>query len=176
MKKTRLTQTVAAVLIAGGAMASHAEGFYAGGAIGAPRYSGDAINGVDGSGSGVGGKVFGGYEFNKNFSLEGGVFDLGHIDAANGKVNLRGAYVDAVGKYELAPQWLLTGSAGVAEGRFKTSNGDDSSPALKLGVGVEYAMTHNTSLSLGYDRYHFTDAFDGKPNVGSPYLGVKVGF
>jgi OmpA-OmpF porin, OOP family len=174
--KTRILQTVAAALIAGGAMAAHAEGLYVGGALGAPHYGGDDINGIGGSGSGVGGKVFGGYEFNRNFSVEGGLFDLGHIDDANGKVNLRGVYVDAVGKMELAPKWSLTGSAGVAEGRFKTTFGDDSSPALKLGVGVEYAMTQNTSLSLGYDRYHFTDAFDGKPNVGSPYLGVKVGF
>ena len=82
----------------------------------------------------------------------------------------------AVGKMALAPKWSLTGSAGVAEGRFTTTNGDDRSPALKLGVGVEYAMAHDAALTLGYDRYHFTDAFGGKPNVGSPFVGVKVGF
>ena len=177
MKKARLAQALALALITGSALAAHAEGLYVGGALGSPHYGGDAVNGISSSGGGAAGKLFGGYQFNPNFGLEGGWFDLGHTEDVNGKAKVQGAYFDAVGKFGIAPKWSLTGSAGVAEGRFRTPNDvDDNSPALKLGVGVEYAMSPTTSLSLGYDRYHFIDAFDAKPNVGMPFLSVKVGF
>ncbi|MGA0609666.1 outer membrane beta-barrel protein [Caldimonas sp. KR1-144] len=166
----------AAALIAGGTIAAHAEGLYAGAALGSPHYGGDAVAGIDGSGSGVGGKIYGGYELTPNFAIEGGWFDAGHIDNANGKADLRGAYLDAVGKYPIAPQWSLRGSVGVAEGHFDTSRGDDHSPALKLGVGVDYALTQKVSLSAGYDYYRFSNAFDGKPTVGMPTIGMKIGF
>lgn len=178
MKKARLIQALAAAAMAGGALAAHADGLYVGGALGGPHYSGDPVSNIGGSGGGTAGKIFGGYQFNPNFGLEGGWFDLGHTEDANGRAKLQGAYFDAVGKIAIAPQWSLTGSAGVAEGRFRTNNGggDDNSPALKLGVGVEYALSQTTSLNLGYDHYHFIDAFDAKPNVGMPFVGVKVGF
>ena len=175
MKAKRLIQGAAAALIGVGSLAAHAEGLYVGGALGGPHYN-DPVNGIAGSGSGTAGKVFGGVQVNPNFGVEAGIFDLGHIDDANGKVDLRGLYLDAVGKVEFAPNWSLTGSAGVADGRFKTSSGNDHSPALKLGVGVEYAMTRNASLDVGYDHYRFSDAFDGKANVSMPFVGVKVGF
>lgn len=164
-------------MLSAGALGAHAaEGPYVGLRLGSPHYSGDAVNGIHGSGSGVGGTLYGGWQFTPNFALEGGWFDLGHIDESAGKVDLRGLYLDAVGKYEIAPKWSLRGSIGVAEGRFDTSFGDNRSPALQLGLGVEYEVNKTVAVSLGYDHYHFSDAFDGKPNVGTPVFGLKVGF
>jgi OOP family OmpA-OmpF porin len=70
----------------------------------------------------------------------------------------------------------VLGRAGVAEGRFTTTNGDDSSPALKLGAGLQYDITDRVAVRAEYEHYHFTDAFDAKPKVGEYSLGVKVGF
>jgi OOP family OmpA-OmpF porin len=173
---SRLNKSVlAAAIVLGGIGAAHAEGLYVGGSLGSPDYK-SSVNGVTGDGSGVGGKLFGGYQITPNFAVEGGAFDLGHIDNETGKVNLRGAYADAVGSYEFAPKWSVLGRAGVAEGRFTTTNGDDNSPALKLGAGLQYDITDRVAVRAEYEHYHFTDAFDAKPKVGEYSLGVKVGF
>jgi OOP family OmpA-OmpF porin len=177
MTSRPFTRTLLVVaLLAGGIGAAQAEGLYVGGALGKPHY-GDPIAGVGGSGSGTTGKLFGGYEFTPNVALEAGWADLGHTDDAAGRVEARALYLDAVGRYELVPQWSLLGSVGVADGRFKSSTqGNDSSPALKLGLGAQYDFTKSVALRLQYDHYHFSDAFDAKPNVGAYTVGVKFGF
>jgi OOP family OmpA-OmpF porin len=170
-KKSRFA---AALVVAGIGMA-HAEGLYLGGNLGSPDYK-RSINGVGGNGSGVGGKLFGGYQITPNFALEAGVFDLGHIEDAAGKVKLSGGFVDAVGSYGFAPRWSLLGRAGLAEGRFSGSTGKDSSPAFKLGAGLQYDLSKQVALRAEYEHYRFSDAFDAKPKVGEFSLGVKVGF
>lgn len=174
---SRLNKVLFATAIALGSAgaAQAAEGFYVGGALGTPDYH-SSINGVSGDGSGVGGKLFGGYQITPNIAVEAGAFDLGHIDDGTGRVKTHGGYIDAVGSYEFAPKWSVLGSAGLAQAKFTTSNGDDSSPGLKLGAGVQYDVAHNVAVRAQYDRYRFSDAFDTKPNIGELTLGVKVGF
>lgn len=176
MSITRITRnTLALLLAAGGIAGAQAEGLYVGGALGTPDYH-STINGISGNGSGVGGKVFGGYQFNPYFGLEGGFYDLGHIDNDSGKVTTRGAYFDAVGTLPLASGWSLLGSAGVTQARLRTTYGNDTSPGLKLGVGVQYDLTRQVALRAGYDRYRYSNAFDDKANVGEATFGVKFGF
>jgi OOP family OmpA-OmpF porin len=176
---TRITRTLmAGALLAAGLASAHAEGLYIGGGIGTPDYH-SSINGIGGGGgnnSGTGVKLYGGYQLTPNFAIEGGAFNLGRTDDATGIAKTRGIYADGVGSYEFAPKWSVLGSVGVADARFTTTNGDDSSPALKLGAGVQYDLTHQTALRLQYDHYHFTNAFDQKPNVGEFVFGVKFGF
>jgi len=166
---------IVATLLAGGAAAAQAEGVYVGGSLGRPNYS-SSVNGISGDGSGVAGKLYGGYQLTPNFAVEGGYFKLGHIDDANGRAKTQGVYADAVGSYAFAPQWSVLGSAGLAEGRFTTTLGDDNSAALKIGAGVQYELTPQAALRLQYDRYHFVNAFDAKPNIGQVSAGVKFGF
>jgi OmpA-OmpF porin, OOP family len=166
---------IVATLLAAGIGAAHAEGLYVGGNLGTPDYK-SSINGVDGRGSGLGAKLFGGYELSPNFAVEAGIFDLGHIDDDSGKIKLHGAYLDGVGRYELAPHWALIGRAGLAEGRFTGSTGDDSSPAFKLGAGLQYDLSRTVAVRAEYEHYHFSNAFDAKPSVGEYSIGLKVGF
>lgn len=175
---SRFNKTLLTVaLVAGASVGAQAEGLYVGGALGAPNYS-NSVNGVGGGGggSGPGLKLYGGYQLTPNFAVEGGYFNLGRSPDVNGTAKAQGLYVDGVASVEIAPKWSLFGSAGVAEGRLRTTAGNDSSPALKLGLGVQYDLTKTTSLRVSYDRYHFTNAFDAKPNIGQTLLGVKVGF
>jgi len=173
---TRTQKAVLAALLAAGACGvAQAEGLYFGGSLGVPDYH-SSINGIKGSGNGIGGKLYGGYQLTPNLGFEGGFFDLGHVDNANGHVNTRGVFADAVGRIEVLPQISLFGTAGVAQGRFRTSFGNDWSPALKLGVGAEYAISRTMALRLQYERYHFTDAFDTTGNVGQSTVGLKVNF
>lgn len=175
-KITQLTRASLAALIASAGIASaQAEGLYVGGALGTPDYHG-SINGVSGNGSGLGAKAFGGYQLTPNIAFEAGLYDLGHIDNGSGKVTTRGLYIDAIGSVALAPRWSLLGSAGLTQARLRTTYGNDSSPGLKLGVGVQYDLTQNLALRAQYERYRFTNAFDDKADVGAASVGVKWGF
>lgn len=174
----RLAQALLTLaLVAGGAASAQAAGFYAGGSLAAPDYHG-SINGIgdSNSSSGTGLKLYGGYQYTPNLAVEGGYFNLGRSENTSGTVKAQGLYVDGVGSVELAPSWSVLGSVGLAEGRFTTSAGDDHSPALKVGLGVQYDLSPSTALRLGYDRYHFTNVFDDKANIGQTSIGVKVGF
>ena len=173
---SKFTKTlIAATLVTGGIASAQAEGVYVGGSLGAPRYS-SSVNGISGDGSGTGIKLYGGYQLTPNIAFEGGYFDLGHIDDANGRVKTRGIYADAVGSYLFAPQWSVLGSAGLVDGRFTTTRGNDTSPGLTLGAGVQYDLTPQAALRVQYERYHFVNAFDAKPNIGEVSAGVKFAF
>jgi len=165
--------SIALLLAAAGA--AHAEGLYVGGALGVPDYH-STITGVDGSGSGAGLKLYGGYDLAPGFGLEGGYIDFGHIKNGNGEVRSRGLYVDAVGRLELAPQWSLLGTAGVADARFSGPQGHDWSAGVKLGVGVQYDLTKSLALRAQYDRYHFSSAYDANANIGLTTVGLKFNY
>ena len=166
---------VAAALVAALAtVPAHAEGLYLGGALGVPHF-GDTINGVSGKGSGMSGKLFGGYQLTPNFAIEAGVADLGHISSASGTLQGRGEYLDAVGLILLDNKWSLLGSLGLAHVNLDTSNGDGSGNGLKLGLGAQYALASNVALRGEWERYH-PSAFGDKPNIDQFTLGVRVGF
>jgi OOP family OmpA-OmpF porin len=177
MMKLAITRTaLAASLLAGGAAAAHAEGFYAGASIGAPNWTSD-VNGVGGDNRGVSGKAFGGYEFSPHLALEAGAVGLGHRhDDLLGKASGAGGYVDAVGRYEFAPQWSLLGRAGIAYARFSSPGGDDSSAGGKVGAGVQYDYNSRVALRAEYEYYHFPSTFDSRVNVGQFTAGIKVAF
>jgi OOP family OmpA-OmpF porin len=169
---------VAAALAAGAAANASAEGLYVGADLGHPQYSNsvNGIGGADANNGGIGAKLYGGYTLTPNFALEGSVFRLGHSHMGDTTVNTSGIALDGVGNYSFAPQWSVLGRVGLAEGRFSTSFGDDSSAAVKMGAGLQYDVTKQVALRLQYERYHFFNAFDSKPNIGEFTAGVKLSF
>lgn len=178
MSNTRIVKPlVATAALLACVAGAHAEGLYVGGALGAPDYT-DTVNGygTGHSGRGPAFKLYGGYQITPNFAVEGSAFNLGRSVSTDGSARAYGLSVDAVGSVEVAPKWSLLGSVGLAQARLTTPSGDDTSPALKAGLGVQYALNSNTALRVGYDRYHFTNAFDAKPNIGATFVGLKVGF
>ena len=165
------------VALLGLATGAQAADTYVGGAISTPDYS-NRINGMGGDGGGhdAGAKLYGGYRITPNFAVEGGYVNLARSKDIDGTVKGQGVYVDGVGSMAVAPQLSVYGSAGVADLRLRTPEGNDSSPALKLGLGVQYDLNQTVALRVGYDRYHLTDVFDGKANVGQATAGVQVAF
>lgn len=173
-----LTGLLLAAGLASAQAATQTEGLYLGGSLGTPRF-GNSINGI-GQGAdsheGTGYKLYLGQNLSQHFGVEGGLFSLGTVKDASGHARTRGVFVDGVARYELAPGWQVLGVAGLAHGRFHTSNGDDSSAALKMGLGLQVAVNDRTALRLQVDRYRFSNAFGDKPNLGQVSLGVQVGF
>jgi OOP family OmpA-OmpF porin len=170
LKPFFLSAIVASSLVAG---LARAEGLYAGGSIGVPHF-GD-VNGVDGGSSGVSGKAFGGYQVNSNFAVEAGIADLGRVSDGTGKIKSHGEYLDAVGLLPLGNDFSLLGSVGLAHVNLDTSNGDARGSGLKLGLGSEYALSHNVALRGEYERYQ-PAGFGGHPVIGQFTVGVRVGF
>lgn len=164
----------AAALAAMATLPVHADGLYVGASLGAPHYE-DSVAGIDGNNSGVAGKLFGGYQFNPNVAVEAGVTDFGRVRSDAGSVKGHGEYLDAVGLLPLNESWSLLGSIGVAHVDLDTTNGDDSSSALKLGLGAEYAISRNVALRGEYENYR-AEVFSTHSNVGQFNFGVRVSF
>ncbi|MDE2082312.1 MAG: porin family protein [Burkholderiales bacterium] len=157
------------------ALPARAEGLYVGGALGAPHFGGDAINGVPGNGTGVSGKLFGGWQFSPNFALEAGLADLGRVDNGFGKVRSHGGYLDAVGLLPLGDEWTLLGSLGVARVQANTDRGDATGTGLKLGLGAQYALSSHLALRGEWERYR-PSVFGVRPNIDQYTVGLSYGF
>lgn len=155
-------------------LSAHAEGFYAGASVASPTYQ-SSVNGASGNGSGISGKVYGGYQFSPNFAMEAGVADLGHNDNATGSIYSYGTFVEAVGMLPLTQQWTLLGRLGVTGVNVNTSNGTDNSVGLKVGLGAQYALTKTVALRAEWERYQ-PQAFGSVENIDQYSLGVKVAF
>ena len=130
--------------------------------------------------SGTGYKIFAGYQFNRNFALEGyyahlGEYDLsasttGPVVNATGEVEVKGFGVDAVAMFPFNS--VLSGLARVglfrwdadmsirAVGPAGTATGSDSDDGtdLKLGVGIEWKISPNLRLRGELEYYTFDDA------------------
>ncbi len=173
MNKQHLS-SLAAVLAAGClCLPAQAAGPYAGASLGVPHFGDGGVNGITDNGSGVSGKLFGGYQFTPNFALEAGLADLGRIES--GSARSHGEYLDAVGILPLGDAWSLLGRLGVAHAALKTSAGDDSGNGLKLGLGAQYALSGNLALRAEWERYR-PKVFGTRTNVDQYLVGVRFGF
>ncbi len=131
-------------------------------------------------------KVFGGYEFNKYFSLEAGYFDLGRfgftantVPAAGltGKIKLNGANFDAVGTLPFGDKFSAIARIGYTYSYAKDDfagygavivrdpERNQHSSNYKFGVGLQYAVTKSFGLRAEAERYRVKDAVGNKGDV-----------
>lgn len=160
----------------GTAASAHAEGLYIGASAGGSHFKGDNVGGVETDRSATGTKLFGGYQFTPNFSLEGGYVDLGKFSSSAGQLKANGLYLDAVGKVPISGPWSAIGRVGVLSGKLDNSLvGSDRGNSAKVGAGLEYAIDKNLALRGEWERYHF-DALNTKPDTDLYSIGVKYSF
>jgi OOP family OmpA-OmpF porin len=145
-------------------------------------------------------KLYGGYQFNRNLTLEGGYADFGRFEAQRdmvapvtgamtGNISASGFYLGAVGIVPLPNRFSLFGKLGTA---YTTSTGFISSsgtvlPLLtpadlslkrsewnsKYGLGANYEMSNKMGLRFEYERINsFGDGRLGEGNVGMWSLGL----
>lgn len=192
------------------AMADDVLGWYAGGNVGQSRASIDDArissgllqNGfssatISDDDRDTGYKLFGGYQFNKNFALEGGYFDLGQFGFAattvpagtlNGSIRLRGINLDAVGILPMTEKFSAFGRIGVnhAEAsdtfsgtgavRVNNPNPSQRETNLKVGLGVQYAFTPALALRAEVERYRINDAVGNKGDIDQISVGLVYRF
>lgn len=108
-------------------------------------------------------KLYGGYDFSKNFGIEGGYFDSGDGKAvfANGffvEGKTTSLYVAATGTLPLSEQFSLFAKAGIATTRAKLNNSvgdyfDQRTTSPVLGVGASYGVSKNIALVMEYENF-----------------------
>ena len=132
--------------------------------IGDARQSGDSLlGGYPADRSHFGGKLYGGYSFTPNFSLEAGYADLGRIKSDAGRLRADSWFLDAVGTLPLGNDFSLLGSVGVIDGQLRrdlngsqidgSASASERGTGYKLGAGLQYDFTKSTSLRAEWEHY-----------------------
>ena len=142
-------------------------------------------------------KLYGGYQINRNFAVEGGYFDLGKFGymattvpagTLNGDIKLKGLNLDLVGIVPLTEKFSVFGRAGLNYAKAKdtfTSTGavqvnnpnpSKSGTNFKLGLGVQYALTDALSVRAEAERYRVNDAIGNKGHIDLYSVGLVYSF
>lgn len=138
-------------------------------------------------------KLFGGYQLNRNLSLEGGWFDLGRYGftatttpagTLTGDIRVRGLNLDAVGTFPVTDRLSVLGRLGVTHARttgaFRGTGAvgvTDPNPVkrdtnLKAGLGLAYAFTPALTMRVEGERYRINDAVGNKGHIDMLSLGL----
>ncbi|MHB8471927.1 MAG: outer membrane beta-barrel protein [Gammaproteobacteria bacterium] len=142
-------------------------------------------------------KIFGGYQFNKNFALEGGYFDLGKFGftatttptgTLTGNIKLRGLNLDLVGIVPITEKLSAFGRAGATYAQARDSftgtgavSVSNPSPSkrdtnYKYGLGLQYALTESLALRAEAERYRINDAVGNKGDIDLVSVGMIYRF
>lgn len=143
-------------------------------------------------------KIFGGYQFNRNFAIEGGYFDLGKFGftattipagTLRGDIKLRGLNLDLVGTLPITEKFSAIGRVGMNYASAKDSfsstgavtaptnlNPRKSAAHYKLGVGLQYAFTDALAMRVEAERYRIDDAVGNKGDIDLVSVGLIYRF
>jgi OOP family OmpA-OmpF porin len=142
-------------------------------------------------------KIFGGYQLNKNFAIEGGYFDLGKFGytattvpagTLSGNIKLKGLNLDLVGILPITDKFSAFGRAGLNYAQAKDSfNGTGAvlvtnpSPSkndtnYKFGLGLQYAFTDALAMRAEAERYRINDAVGNKGHIDLVSVGLIYRF
>jgi OOP family OmpA-OmpF porin len=159
--------------------------------------SGVTVTSIDDDDRDLGYKLFGGYQFNRNFALEGGYFDLGEFNlnaqtqppgTFNGNIGVRGINLDAVGMLPFSERFSGFGRVGLTYAEADTSFAGtglitvlDSNPKekdvqYKFGAGLQYDVSPALGVRLEAERYRVNDAVGNKGDIDLYSLGVVYRF
>ena len=145
----------------------------------------------------IGFKVFGGYQFNRHFALEGGYFDLGRFGftadtvpagTLRGDSKLKGVNLDAVGILPFSHKFSGFGRVGLnyadakdtfaGTGSVNVTDPKRSKRAAnyKFGVGLEYDFLESLGMRAEAERYRINDAVGNKGDINLLSVGLVYRF
>ena len=206
----RLGLLALAVLAGQQAVAQEDEGWYLSAGIGGAKATideeriieglqseGFATTGFDDDDGDTAYKIFGGYRFNSNLSLEAGYFDLGRYDftatllppaTLRGDIGIEGLNVDAVGILPLGERFSALARIGIvyaeADTRFSSTGAallpatrfSESDTNIKYGLGLRYEFTDALGLQLDAERYRIDDAVGSTGDIDLLSLSLVYRF
>ena len=131
-------------------------------------------------------KLFGGYQFNRNFALEAGYFNLGKFGftsttvptgTLDGRIKLQGVNLDLVGTLPLTERLSAIARVGgqyaSARDTFRGSgavqvlnpNPSEKGFNYKAGVGLQYELSPSFLVRAEAERYRINDAVGNRGDV-----------
>jgi OOP family OmpA-OmpF porin len=207
--KTLVGATALAVAVGSIAMADDA-GWYAGGNAGesvsridngrneaALLDSGLATVSIDDDVHHFGYKIFGGYQFNRYLSLEGGYFNLGQFGftaqtlpqgSLHGGLKLQGADFDLLGTLPITDRVAVFGRAGLDYAYVRDSfegggavvvlrSGYSADAAnYKFGAGLQFSLAERLLLRVEAERYRIDDPVRDKADIDLFSIGLVYRF
>lgn len=202
MKMNKITQAISTLTLLGLALPAVAQdqtGWYLGLGGGAARATiaedeiradltaaGFTTTEFDEDDGSFGYKLYGGYQLNKNFALEGGYFNLGEFDytattvpdgSLSGQLDFSGWNFDLVGFLPLSKRSSLLARVGLHQseatvdysstGAVSVGAPHYSSDGLdyKVGVGYQYQVNNAIALRLELERYRMDDAVGNSSDI-----------
>ena len=159
MKKPLLLALIAAATLA--PFAASAADAYVGASLGRGKTKVDISSAYSTKDTSTAYKVFGGYQFNESFGLEGGYVDLDKTVLARSgvqvAVNPRSYYFAGTASLPLSAEVKLYAKLGAVRTHSKLSfNGNSASgnrTSALLGVGASWAVSKQVSLVIEYEDY-----------------------
>ena len=142
-------------------------------------------------------KLFGGYQFNPNFALESGYFNLGKFSysattvppgSLNANIGVQGWDLDAVGMLPITRKFSAFGRAGIiyADARdsfsgtgplyASTTSLSKRATGYKYGLGVQYAFNDAVAVRGEAERYRISDAVGNKGDIDLISVGLVYRF
>jgi OOP family OmpA-OmpF porin len=148
-------------------------------------------------------KLYAGYQFNRNFALEGGWTDFGRFSATNtvtapaagslrSTIKASGLHLDAIGILPIQSGFSLFGKIGTI---YTTTKGSDTTTGavvllpganpnprrrewnLKYGIGAAYDFTNTVGVRAEYEvARKVGDVNTGEGDIGLWSIGVVVRF
>jgi OOP family OmpA-OmpF porin len=161
------------------------------------RQEGLATTGIADDQHAFGYKIFGGYQINPYFALEGGYFNLGKFSyraqtlpagTLDGSAKFQGVNLDAVGTLPLSERFSAFGRFGVNYARASDSfsstgavnvvnpNPSTHDANYKFGAGLQYSLTRALGLRLEAERYRTNDAIGNKGDIDLISVGLVYRF
>lgn len=142
-------------------------------------------------------KLFGGYQFHRNFAVEAGYFDLGDFSftattappgTQTGEIKVKGGNLDLVGSLPITERFSAFGRVGAIYAKTRDSftgtgavvvvnpNPSDREWSYKYGLGLQYDFTERLGVRAEAERYRVSDAVRGKDNVDLFSVGLVFRF
>jgi OOP family OmpA-OmpF porin len=159
--KNRISAIALAICASASGIASAAENtFYIGGSLGQSRPNFDTTGTASGIGTNFNSsdgayKVYGGYNFHKNFSVEGTYINLGsYTSNAGSTADMAGWGVSLVGYLPLNKDFSLIGRLGENHMRLrrKPLETGDNTWSPTFGVGLKFDFNPNLSARAEFER------------------------
>ena len=179
MKKVAFISVIAALAIP---FAAQAEGSYLGVNVGSAKQK-YSVSGNSGSARDTAAKIYGGYNFDKNFGVEAGYADFGNAQktVANGtSINSKAHafYVAATATAPINDQFAVFAKLGVTANRSKISSSNGANLTKNntdavFGVGASYAITKELSAVAEYENFGKV-AKDDTGNVKAEMMSVGL--
>lgn len=155
------------------------------------------MTGIQNQESSNGYKLFTGYKVNKNFAVEGGYFNLGDfgftaatlpVGTLRGNLRLEGLNLDLVGILPFTPRFsanariglnyadTVDSFSGTGAVNVLTPNPSIRDTNLKVGLGLQYALTDAWSVRTDLERYRINDAVGNHGDVDHLSVGLVYTF